>query len=186
MAKHGIKDFAEGTARAIIIPKHLGHMRDLSQDQHEREEAIVRDMELVRARSQELEHSSSLFLAGEEAYQRLLQAKKLDSRVDIGRSTRAKESSTLQLSEAMHDSYLREIVETGGAPSLQELATKAEALGGHGNSEESMVKKAVNSMMELFNDKVEEQNRVEKRLEMEPRREAMMNVKSHISKGQLA
>ena len=54
----------------------------------------------------------------------------------------------------MHHAYLREIIETGGAPSIEELAMRADNLGGYGYHEESAVKKAFNAVSSLVSDKV--------------------------------
>ena len=62
--------------------------------------------------------------------------------------------SKLRLNPALHDAYLREIVEQGGAPSVQTLVMKAVSLGGHGYLEESTAKRVYNSFAALLNDKI--------------------------------
>ena len=84
-------------------------------------------------------------MEGEAAYKRLSQAKELDTMVNTSRT--AAQSTAINLSSEMHEAYLREIVETGGAPSLQELSNRAEALGGLGLNEESVVKNSLNGLL---------------------------------------
>ena len=70
----------------------------------------------------------------------------------MGESAKVAEpAARINLSPAMYDTYLREIIETGGAPSIQELSAKADGLGGHGYNEESVAMSAFNSLTSLFN-----------------------------------
>ena len=55
----------------------------VSAGEYEREALIVKNLELVRARAQDLEQSSKQFVDGEQAYQRLAQAKELDKLVNV-------------------------------------------------------------------------------------------------------
>lgn len=65
---------------------------------------------------QDAELSKTQFLDGESAYQRLLHAKELDSLVNIEHSARP--DSQIKLNPSMYEAYLREIVESGGTPSV--------------------------------------------------------------------
>ena len=67
--------------------------------------------------------STAQFLDGEEAYQRLLHAKELNQMVNIEHFARPE--TQIKLNPAMYELYLREIVENGGTPSLQELSLLA-------------------------------------------------------------
>lgn len=73
----------------------------------------------------------------------------------------------------MHSAYLREIIETGGAPSIVELTQKAEALGARGCQEESIAKSAINKLISILNDKISDEHKVTTKLEIEPKREAI-------------
>jgi hypothetical protein len=54
----------------------------------------------------------------------------------------------------MHGAYMREIIENGGAPSVQELSMKAEALGGHFYLEEKLIKKTFNAVSNFIGHKI--------------------------------
>mmetsp|Transcript_10839 Transcript_10839/g.13666 ORF Transcript_10839/g.13666 Transcript_10839/m.13666 type:complete len:127 (-) Transcript_10839:368-748(-) len=125
-----MKEFANGFAKARVLPVHLENMRKLSAEQFERETQIVRNIELVQARAEDLKQSSTQFLDGEEAYQRLARAKQLDARVNTRDA--ALPESRVELKSSMHDSYMHEIVEHGGAPSVEEITMSVDALGGFG------------------------------------------------------
>ena len=84
-------------------------------------------------------------MSGEQAYQRLQKAKKLNNLVNIS------PDPVLKLSPDMSDAYLREIVESGGAPSIHEIQMVANSLGGFGYEEESLAKRGVNYMASLHN-----------------------------------
>lgn len=55
IANKGTKDYANGVAKSMVLPRHLKDVKQLSVDQHEREVMIARNIELVRARAQDLE-----------------------------------------------------------------------------------------------------------------------------------
>ena len=63
---------------------------------------------------------------GEEAYKKLTKAKNQDrfNQQYLGINTEAKK---LKLDPAKHESYIREIMEKGGAPNLSELYRAAQA-----------------------------------------------------------
>ena len=90
----------------------------------------------------------------------------------------------MRLNPSLHGSYLREIVEQGGAPSIQILVVKAESLGGHGYLEESVAKRSYNSLTRIMTEKLG--NHGTQELEIDPRKEALLNVQSSIRKGQIA
>lgn len=187
VAKKGVKDYASGTAKDIVL-RQMYHdakiVEKVSTDEYEREALIVKNLELVRARAQDLEQSSKQFVDGEQAYQRLAQAKELDKLVNVNHM--ALPESRLQLNPAMHSAYLREIIETGGAPSILELAQKAEALGARGCQEESMAKSAINKLTSVLNDKINAEHKVNTKLEIEPKREAISLTRSALNKSDLA
>lgn len=117
LSKRGIHDFATGTVKSSILHRHIKDIGDVNVYQNQREQRISDNIDKVVARSLDLEESSNAFLSGEEAYQRLAQARNLEQR-----KGRVDESgSKLKLNPALHDSYMRDIVENGGAPSLQSL-----------------------------------------------------------------
>ena len=95
-----------------------------------------------------MELGTRQFLEGEQAYKRLAQAKSLDSLVNLGSSAL---QNRLELDPTMHAQYLRDIVESGGAPSLQELTAQVEALGGVGLVEEGLVKSLLNKAVAFWN-----------------------------------
>lgn len=119
LQKRGTKDFANGTAKAFVLPRHIEGNKKISAEQYEMESIISQNIELVGARAEDLQLSSNQFLRGEEAYKRLSKARELDSQMSMSKS--ALPDSKIKLNPAMYDDYLREIVETGGAPSIQEL-----------------------------------------------------------------
>ena len=61
-----------------VLPRHIRDMGGVNGEQVLRERQIADNLDLVRARSQDLEQSSSMFMSGEHAYQRLLMAKSMD------------------------------------------------------------------------------------------------------------
>ena len=54
----------------------------------------------------------------------------------------------------MYDSYMREIIEHGGAPSVEEIKQKVDSLGVYAIYEESLLVNATNSFTKLVNDKL--------------------------------
>ena len=184
LAKRCTKDFAEGTARSHVLPRHLESQRILAAQYFDKESQIARNIELVRARSQDLELSASQFLGGEEAYQKLLQAKKLDSLVNIDHTARPE--AKIKLSQEMHEAYLREIIENGGAPSVHELSLKAEALGGHFYLQERLIKRAFNSISNFIDQKMDAEHKPQEKLKIDPRKQLVVETQSCIRKGQLA
>ncbi len=102
-------------------------MKTISKEHHERATLILRNVELVNARALDMEQSSKQFIDGEQAYQRLAQAKELDKLVNVSQNV-ALPAVGLKLNPAMHSLYLREIVENGGAPSIEELIMKVEEI----------------------------------------------------------
>ena len=78
LSKKGIRDYTSGVVKSSVLPRHIQEISHINQEQHQREKQISSNIELVNARAQDLEMSSNQFIDGEEAYQRLLQAKNMD------------------------------------------------------------------------------------------------------------
>lgn len=51
----------------------------------------------------------------------------------------------------MHDAYMREIVETGGAPGVKELMHMIDALGSKGHREEILVIRSSDNLINFIN-----------------------------------
>lgn len=67
-------------------------------------------------------------MSGEEAYQRLAKAKKLEAMSSHFIELNTKVDTQLKLRPEKADEYFREIVESGGAPSVEEIARLASEL----------------------------------------------------------
>ena len=79
-------------------------------------------------KSCEIESGAERFVSGEEAYGKLEKAKKLEA---LGRQfIEPSADSKLVLNKDRADDYFREIVETGGAPSVEEISRLAQELKG--------------------------------------------------------
>ena len=83
-------------------------------------------------------------MEGEEAFKRLQKARQMDSRIST--SELASADQGVKVNPLMHEVFLREIVESGGAPSVQELIDKADELGGLFASEQSFAISAYNKL----------------------------------------
>lgn len=173
LQKKGTKDFADGTAKAFILPRHIDNIKRLSEKQCEMETIIGQNLDLVAARAEDMELSSNQFFSGEDAYQRLSKAKELDSLVAMSNS--AQSDSKIVLNKEMYEMYLREILEKGGAPSIQELSQKADQLGGYGYQEEGLAKHTFNLWIDLFNSIVGDEYKTNTKLEMNPMKESLVN-----------
>ena len=174
ISKKGIRSFANGTVKSTILPRHIEETARASSEEFARERHITNNLQHIQSQAQDLEMSSNQFIDGEEAYQRLLKAKKMESLATL---TESKNQTSLQLNSALHDIYLREIVEQGGAPSVQELSIKAEILGGQGYLEESLTKRTINYVTEVVSVKLGDPDLSTKdSLIIDPRREAVLNA----------
>lgn len=97
------------------------------------------------ARAEDQKRSSEQFVEGEAAYQRLARAKELDQLVNTN-NTALGSGSQVELKKVMYDSYMREIIENGGAPSMDEIKQKVDLLGVYAIYEESLLVNATNSI----------------------------------------
>ena len=59
LQKRGTKDFANGTAKAFILPRHIKKMEKISEQQRDMETVIGHNLDLVSARAEDLELSSN-------------------------------------------------------------------------------------------------------------------------------
>ena len=93
-------------------------------------------------------------------------------------------NNQVELKKAMYDSYMREIIEHGGAPSMDEIKQKVDSLGVYAVYEESLLVNATNSLTKLVYDKFG-QAQTPGDFKIDPRREAILAVQVATQKGQL-
>ena len=79
---------------------------------------------------------------------------------------------------------MREIVESGGAPSVQELMDKIDQLGAKGHKDVYLATQACNNFFSFINDKLGGDQKQE--IEIEPKNIAIASAQSAIRQGNLA
>ena len=86
---------------------------------------ISKNLALIKIRSDYTAQGANKFLDAEEAYSKLSQAKNLDKFNNFIERELKNNGEEVKLDAKMHEEYLKQIMENGGAPSLKELQTFA-------------------------------------------------------------
>ena len=126
MTKSAVNKIAEHKSREKISIDYFNAIKQQAQQEINGQLYVAKNLHAINQRAEEIEAGADRFVTGEVAYAKLEQAKKQEA---IGRQfVDPKSDSKLVLNKSRSDDYFREIVETGGAPSVEEISRLAQEL----------------------------------------------------------
>ena len=126
MAKSAVNKIAEHKAREKISIDYFNAIKQQTQQEVNGQLYVAKNLHEINLRAEQIEAGADRFVSNEAAYAKLEQAKKQEA---LGRQfVDPKSDSKLVLNKQKSDDYFREIVETGGAPSVEEISRLAQEL----------------------------------------------------------
>jgi len=128
----GMKKLTDDMANGKYLKEYMEIMGPQGAKELDNELNLTAQLNLIELKKREVARGAAKFVAGEDAYARLVRAKELDKlnrqflNIQIEPFVDDSGSSTsVKLNPEMYDYYMKEIMENGGAPSLSEIVSTA-------------------------------------------------------------